>query len=80
MLSATNKFLPVLENKIKKLLSLLLFVAVGGQIYRGNKSLASTNSVHTFKQESDSRWKGGFISKSVCVSAENHFKKGRWHI
>jgi len=32
MLSATNKFLPVLENKIKKLLSLLLFAD-------GNKSL-----------------------------------------
>lgn len=80
MLSATNEFLPVLENKIKKLHSLLLFAAVEGQIYRGNKSLGFHRLCSYVQKESDSRWKGGLISKSVHVPPENHLKKGRWNI
>lgn len=59
--------------------SLFSFAAVKAQIYRGNKSFGfHWLSVHTFKKESNSRWKDGFICKSASVSAENHLKKGSW--
>lgn len=41
---------------------------------------SSSDSLHMFKQESDSRKKGGFISKSVCVSPKNHLKNASVHL